>query len=172
MGTKENRCAVRLLAMDVDGTLTDGSIYIGDQGEALKRFYCKDGLALLFLHEIAIIPIIITARNSQILNYRASELGIKEVYQNQKDKDLLLQSLCRKHNVSPAEIAYIGDDINDLRIMKKCGLRLCPRDAQLEIREICDYISSFDGGRGAVRDCLQYLFRYVGCYDKFIQYYS
>lgn len=163
---------IKLLILDIDGTMTDGSIYIGENGESFKRFYCRDGLAILFLKKAGILPVIITARESRIVLNRAKELGITEIYQNQKQKEDLLPVLCRKYGIFREEIAYIGDDINDLKIMKQCGIKLCPKDARPEIRAISDYVSVYKGGSGAVRDCLEYLFRQTGCFDQFIQQYS
>lgn len=163
---------VKLLILDIDGTMTDGNIYIGEHGEIFKRFYCRDGLAILFLEKAGILPVIITARESQIVLNRAKELGISEIYQNQKQKETLLPVLCQRYGIFPEEIAYIGDDINDLRMMKQCGVKLCPKDAHPEIRAISDYVSVYEGGRGAVRDCLEYLFKQTGCFDRFLQQYS
>ncbi len=160
---------IRLLILDVDGTLTDGSIYMGQTGELMKRFSCQDGLAIIFLKEVGITPIIITARDSAIVSNRAKELGITDVYQGQKEKSKLIDSLCAKFQTDLEHVAYIGDDINDLRFMKKCGTKMCPQNAHAEIKAIADYISPKCGGNGAVRDCIEYLFKLIGCYEKFIR---
>lgn len=163
---------IKILILDVDGTLTDGSIYVGEQGEVFKRFHCRDGLAVLFLQQVDIIPIIITARESKSLLRRAQELKIKEIFQNEHDKSKLLAVICEKYDVRYNEIAYIGDDLNDLRAMKQCGLKMCPKDAHPKIRAICDYIAPSNGGQGAVRDSLEYLFQIIGHYGDFISFYS
>lgn len=163
---------IKILILDVDGTLTDGSIYINGQGETFKRFHCRDGLAILFLPQAQILPILLTARESPSLLMRAKELGITEIYQNKKDKSALLKNICEKFDVGYEEIAYIGDDLNDLRAMKQCGLKMCPKDAHPELRAISDYIAPSNGGQGAVRDCLEHLFQITGHYKGFIEFYS
>lgn len=168
---QKQRGKIKLLILDIDGTLTDGSIYMGQDGEIMKRFHCQDGLAIFFLENVGIIPVIITARKSEIVVIRARELGITDLYQNQKNKSNLIDSLCEKYDVNLENFAYIGDDINDLRFMKQCGVKMCPQNAHIEIKAIADYISPKCGGHGAVRDCLEHLFHMIGCYDQFIGYY-
>ena len=144
--------------MDVDGTLTDGKIYMSDNGELFKAFDIKDGCGI---HDIAIpsgiTPVIITGRESKILLNRCSELGIKEVYQKVGNKIEQLTQITQELS----SVAYIGDDINDLFCMQKVkeqgGVIGCPKDAVSDVREIADYISSRDGGDGAVRDFIEWL---------------
>ena len=147
---------IRLLVMDVDGTLTDGRIYMGEKGEVMKAFDVKDGYAIAsFLPMMQIVPVIITGRTSKILERRAEELGIVELHQGVGDKLLKLQEIAKEYDVSEDEIAYIGDDINDISCMTYVGFSGCPKDAVEEVKEIADYICCFDGGRGAVRDFIE-----------------
>lgn len=163
---------IKLVVFDVDGTLTDGSIYIGDQGELCKKYYCRDGLAILFLHQTPMVPIVITSRKSQGLSNRMKELKVTKVYQNSKQKHITLSNICKELCVSLDEVAYIGDDINDYKAMKMCGIKMCPHDAQPEIKDICDYVALHDGGHGAVRDCLEFLFNKTGYINDFWRYYG
>ena len=149
---------VKLLFMDVDGTLTDGKIYMGSDGEAFKAFDIKDGYGI---HEIlpryGIVPVIITGRTSNIVANRAKELGIIELYQGKHSKVETLKTVMRKYNCAPENAAYIGDDILDKPCMEYCGIVGCPADAVPEIREICDYVCKAPGGRGAVREFIEWL---------------
>lgn len=149
---------IKYLVMDVDGTLTDGKIYMSPSGEAMKAFNIKDGCGI---HDIllpaGIAPVIITGRESQIVLNRCKELGITEVYQRQSDKLGKLMEI----TTDLSSVAYIGDDINDLKCMKAVkdagGVIGCPADAVENVKEIADYISLHCGGDGAVRDYIEYL---------------
>ena len=149
---------IKMLIMDVDGTLTDGHIYIGPDGEAMKVFSCKDGLGIKeLLPPLGVTPVIITGRDSVITAKRAQELGITLLYQGIADKLPLLKEIAEKHGLSSEEIAYIGDDLNDLECMQYCGVTGCPQDAQAKIKEIVSFIAPRDGGKGAVRDFIEYI---------------
>lgn len=147
---------VKILAMDVDGTLTDGRIYIGANGEVMKAFDVKDGYAIAHLPEIGIIPVIITGRESQIVSERAKELGIDELYQGVKDKLTMLKQVAMKHQITLEEVAYIGDDLNDIECIQACGLSACPEDAVPGVKDQADYVCLNSGGRGAVREFIEY----------------
>ena len=151
---------IKYLVMDVDGTLTDGKIYIGNKGEMMKAFSIKDGCGI---HDLlipsGIQPIIITGRKSKILLKRCKELGIKRIYQNVKDKKEILKSISEELNT----FAYIGDDINDLPVMQLIkdagGLIGCPSDAVLKVKTISNFVSEYKGGSGAVRDFIEFLLK-------------
>ena len=144
--------------MDVDGTLTDGKIYMGNTGEVCKAFNIKDGCGI---HDIAIpnrlIPVIITGRESQIVLNRCKELGIQNIYQGVSNKLEKLISITQDFS----EVAYIGDDINDLSCMEAVkvagGIIGCPKDAVEKVLEIADYVAGHNGGDGAVRDFIEWL---------------
>ena len=144
--------------MDVDGTLTDGKIYMGNDGEMMKAFSIKDGCGI---HDILIpaeiTPIIITGRTSRILENRCKEIGIKKIYQGVSNKIEKLLSITSDLSVA----AYIGDDINDLAAMnliKEAGGKIgCPADAVEKVKDIADFISSKNGGDGAVREFVEWL---------------
>ena len=149
---------IKYLVMDVDGTLTDGNIYMSPSGEAMKAFNIKDGCGI---HDILIpaniTPIIITVRVSDIVINRCKELGITEVYQGISNKLGKMISVVDEL----ASVAYIGDDINDLACMKAVkgagGLVGCPADAVEKVKEIADYVAVHNGGDGAVRDFIEWI---------------
>ena len=151
---------INYLVMDVDGTLTDGKIYMSSCGEAMKAFNIKDGYGI---HDICIpagiTPVIITGRKSVIVLNRCKELGIKDVHQGVIDKLGKLKALI----VDLSSIAYIGDDLNDLPCMSEVkaagGVVGCPADAVEKVKEISDYVSPHNGGDGAVRDYIEWIIK-------------
>lgn len=148
---------MKMLVMDVDGTLTDGRIYIGADGEVMKAFDVKDGYAIAHLREKGIEPVIITGRSSVIVKERAKELKITELYQGVDNKLSQLKIVAEKMQCNPEEIAYIGDDLNDLECIQFCQLTACPHDAVPEVQQKVDYVCPHDGGRGAVRDFVEFI---------------
>lgn len=146
---------IKILVMDVDGTLTDGKIYIGSEGEMLKAFNVKDGLGISKLRSLNIIPAIITGRESEILKRRSEELKIEELYQGEENKIEKLKELVERYRCSLAEVAYIGDDENDLQCMRECGFTGCPADAVDAVKKEVDYICNKSGGEGAVREFIE-----------------
>lgn len=138
--------------MDVDGTLTDGKIYMSASGEAFKAFDIKDGYTIYALDKIGIIPVIITGRESQIVARRAEELKIKECHQGVSDKLAKLREVAGKYGVAMDEIAYIGDDYNDVACMEACGFTGCPQDAEADIKPKVDYVCQTKSGDGAIRE--------------------
>ena len=149
---------VKLLFMDVDGTLTDGKIYMGADGEVMKAFDIKDGYGI---HELlpghGIIPVIITGRQSKIVENRAAELGVMELYQGRHEKVETMLQVLKKYACEPESASYIGDDILDLPCMNICGTTGCPSDAVEEVKAVCDYVCTSPGGHGAVREFIEWL---------------
>jgi len=143
--------------MDVDGTLTDGTIYISPNGEAMKAFNVKDGYGIVQAIKKGIIPVIITGRKSQIVEERARELKITELYQGIEEKLTKLKEVAEHYKVTPEEIAYIGDDLNDLECIEYCGVTGCPADSVEEIVQKVHYVCKHKGGEGAVREFIQWL---------------
>lgn len=154
-----NLSKIKMLVMDVDGTLTDGKIYYGNTGEVFKAFNVKDGFGIISLEKYGIIPVIITGRESEIVTRRGKELNIKEIHQNVEDKLKTLGLLLKKYGFSADEIAYIGDDLNDLSAMKFCGFSACPRDGIKDLTENVDYISTLNGGSGAIREIIDLIIK-------------
>lgn len=158
MGLKEATQRIKLLVMDVDGTLTDGGIYMGDKGELFKRFNIKDGYAIRhMLPKMGIEPVILTGRESEIVNNRCLELGIKRIYQASRDKADSLKQISEDTGIGSEGMAYIGDDLNDLPAMRMAVIRGCPSDAVKEIKEICEFVSKSNGGYGAVREFIEWI---------------
>lgn len=138
--------------MDVDGTLTDGKIYMSGRGELFKAFNIKDGYTIYTLDKIGIVPVIITGRLSDIVARRAEELRIKECHQGISDKLAKLQDIMQRYDATLDEVAYIGDDYNDLECMRLCGYSACPADAEDDIKQQVDYVCETKAGEGAVRE--------------------
>lgn len=151
---------ITYLVMDVDGTLTDGKIYMGSGGEIMKAFNIKDGCGI---HDIAIpagiIPVIITGRKSDIVLKRCREIGILNIHQGILNKLDELKSITNDLKT----VAYIGDDINDIACMesvkKAGGIVGCPKDAVQKVKQIADFVANYNGGDGAVRDFIEWLVR-------------
>lgn len=150
---------IRMLVLDVDGTLTDGKIYMGEKGEVMKAFSCHDAIPIRNLPKNGIEPVILTGRTSKIVENRAKELYIDSIFQNVANKKEKLEELLILRNLTFQEVAYIGDDENDYEAMLSCGFKACPNDAVEEIKTICDYIATKDGGNGAVREIIDYLLK-------------
>lgn len=158
---------IKYLIMDVDGTLTDGKIYISRAGELMKAFNIKDGCGI---HDIllpsGIVPVIITGRSSDIVLYRCREIGITEVHQGVKNK---LEKLLEIAD-DLSTVAYIGDDINDLSCMEPIkaagGIVGCPRDAVEDVKILSDYVSPYKGGDGAVRDFIEWIVHSLNIDEK------
>lgn len=162
---------IKMLIMDVDGTLTDGGIYIGENGETMKRFNVKDGYGIHnILKEYKIRPVVITGRCSTAVENRCRELGIVDLIQKSKDKLTDSLSLLKKYSLQWEEVACIGDDIPDLEIIKKSGLSGCPADAVDRVKQEVDYVSPYHGGDGAVRDFIEWIVRNendINCKSRF-----
>lgn len=149
---------IKMLITDVDGTLTDGKIYMGPNGEVMKAFNIKDGYALHeLLPELNIIPVIVTGRKSQIVDLRANELKVKEVHQGVKNKREKIEELAQKYSIQLSEIAFIGDDVSDIECIKACGLGACPNDGIEEAKAVAKFIASANGGEGAVRELAEFI---------------
>ena len=145
---------IKLLALDVDGVLTDGSIYISPAGEVFKGFNAKDGMGISCALRSGLQIAVITGRQSPIVERRCEELGITLLQQGVKDKRLTLQQMAQKLGLVREEIAYMGDDLNDIPAFKASGLNLVPADAAIEVMAVADIITKASGGRGAVREAI------------------
>ena len=143
---------IKLVAFDVDGVLTDGSLTFDENGHEYKTFNAKDGQGIVNLHKAGIITAIITARNNGTVEHRAKNLNITELHQGSKNKIETLKEIMSKYNISFEEIAYMGDDLADICILKEVKLAACPADAVDEVKAVANFISSKNGGRGAVRE--------------------
>lgn len=148
---------IKLMAFDVDGVMTDGSVTYDENGVEYKTFNVKDGHGLVRMGQSGFITAIITARNNGTVKHRAENLQITEVHQGQKYKLPVLEEMLKKYNLTFENVSYMGDDLPDLCILEKVGLACCPADAVEEVLEEADFISSKNGGRGAVRELCDFI---------------
>ena len=160
---------IKLVLLDVDGTLTDGGIYRGNNGEELKRFNVKDGYAIVNAQKLGIAFGIITGRKSELVEIRSNELKIKYLYQGISEKTVILEEIMQKTGLEKEEIAYMGDDLNDILIMKQSGLTGAPKDAADEVIQIVDFVSEKNGGSGAVREFVEYILKKDGKWETFLK---
>jgi 3-deoxy-D-manno-octulosonate 8-phosphate phosphatase (KDO 8-P phosphatase) len=150
---------IKLFCMDVDGTLTDGAIHVGPEGELFRSFNVKDGYGIKKLIERGIIPVIITSGESQINLIRFEYLGINEIYQGITEKVGILHNLTLKYNCMLSEIAFIGDDDNDIGCVEEAGISACPSDGSNSMKERVDYVCGKHGGYGAVREFIDLILK-------------
>jgi len=143
---------IRLLLLDVDGVMTDAGIYYSSKGEVMKKFSAKDGYGIMKIQRMGVKVGIITGRVSGIVERRARELGIQEVYQNQENKIEAYRDVTRKLGLSDSEVAFIGDDEPDLPLLRIVGFSAAPSDASAEVLKEVTYVCRCGGGRGAVRE--------------------
>jgi N-acylneuraminate cytidylyltransferase len=143
---------IQMLAMDVDGTLTDAGMYYSSQGEELKKFNTRDGMGITLLHLVGVQTAIVTSESSGFAAARARKLGIETVIAPAKDKGQVLRALAEAHGISLEQIAFIGDDVNDLPALEVAGLAACPCDAAAPVRQVAHYVCQAPGGGGAVRE--------------------
>lgn len=143
--------SVKLALFDVDGVLTDGRLHYGKDGEELKVFHALDGHGLKMLQQAGIQVGVITARQSQALARRLQDLGIEHVFMAVRDKVECFEALCEKLNIEPQYCAFTGDDVIDLGVMQRCGLKCSVENAHFVVKHFADWVSPFAGGGGAVR---------------------
>lgn len=148
---------IKLIVLDVDGCLTDGKIIYTSEGQEIKSFNVKDGLAISSWIKTGRYAAIITGRNSEIVKKRAKELGITHLYQGVNDKETKLQEIMDSLELRRYEVAAIGDDLNDYKMLKKAGRSFTPKDGVKEIRDIADTVLTCNGGEGAVREMIDIL---------------
>ena len=152
--------SIKLIITDVDGVLTDGGMYYSEKGESFKKFNTRDGMGVELLRNHKIPVVIITGENSKIVVKRAKKLLIKDVFIGIKKKELLLSKICKKYDINKNNIAYIGDDINDLEILKQIGFSACPADGISIIKKNTDYICKSKGGEGVLREIADLIISY------------
>ena len=148
----EKAKAIKLVICDVDGVLSNGKVYFGNDNEELKSFNIKDGLGIKQLLNNGIQVAIITGRESNIVSRRSKELGIVHVYQGKKDKIASYDEILENLNLTPEQVAHVGDDLPDIPLMNRSGLGICVSDAHFFVKQNADWPTSSIGGDGAVRD--------------------
>jgi len=157
-----------LIVLDVDGTMTDGSIYLDSNLVETKKFNIKDGLGICLAQSAGIDFMMLTGRSSACVEQRANELRIKYIAQGIQDKAAYLKEFMANHKFSSEQIAYIGDDLNDLPAMRYAGVSACPTDAADEVKAYCDFVLTPKGGEGAVRAFIELLFKKKNLWKKAI----
>jgi len=157
---------IKLVIFDVDGVLTDGSLYLGDDGLEYKAFNSKDGLGIRMLQQCDVVVGIITGRQSKVVEYRMKSLGIQHVYQGQVPKFPAYEKLIAEVGVSMAETAYVGDDVVDLPIMQKAGLSIAVQDCHPYILRYSHWQTPSVGGRGAGREVCEMIMQAQGRLDE------
>lgn len=162
---------IRLVIFDVDGVLTDGSLFLGDDGQEYKAFHSKDGHGMVMLQKNGVTIGIITGRTSEVVRKRMESLGIKHVYQGQKDKLPAYEKLKQELGLSDEQIAYVGDDVVDLPVMVKVGLSIAVQDAHNLTKEHAHWITPSNGGRGAAREVCEMLMHAQGTLEDALEYY-
>ncbi len=167
----QNAAKIKLLALDVDGVLTDGSLNIGAEGELFKAFNARDGLGISCLLRSGVRVAIITGRKSEIIHRRAQELGITEIYEGIKDKRKALAELAEAGGLQREEIAYMGDDLNDLPALVYAGLPCAPADAAPEVLAASSFTAKSCGGRGAVREAAELILKAGGKWKEIVDSY-
>lgn len=166
MTTLEN---ISVLALDVDGVLTDGTIIFTQYtGVENKKFHVHDGLGISLWLKAGNEVILISGRKADCVNIRAKELGIKHVLQGSKDKIADLDKTLSKIGAMPAHTAFVGDDLGDIAVMQHVGYAIAVHDAAQEVKDISNWITHRDGGRGAVRDAIEHIMKETGCWQDAI----
>ena len=143
---------IKVILTDVDGVLTDGGRYYSEKGEVIKKFHVRDGMGVNILLRNGIPTAIVTKENSRIVRKWAKEMNVSKVYSGLVVKENELEKICKHFKVSPSEIAFIGDDVNDVELMKKVGLAATPHDGVLQAKKIANYVCKSSGGNGVLRE--------------------
>ena len=160
-----------MVIIDVDGVLTDGKIFLNDNGNESKAFYAQDGTGIAYLHRAGIKTAIISGRKSKAVEYRAKELHIEDVYQGALKKIDVYEKILKKHKIQENEICYIGDDLIDLPILRRVGFSVAVPDAPAEVKESVSYITNAQGGHGAVREVVEKILKSQGKWDMIMSRY-
>jgi YrbI family 3-deoxy-D-manno-octulosonate 8-phosphate phosphatase len=153
LATKLKR--IRLFATDVDGVLTDAGMYYSESGEELKKFNTRDGMGIKLLQRAGLITAIVTQERTKLVAWRGGKLMIPEVHQGVMDKLSLVREMAGRHSLSMEEVAYIGDDVNDLATLKAVGFSATPADGLPQVAAAVDYVCVKKGGEGAVREIIE-----------------
>ena len=162
---------IRLVIFDVDGVLTDGSLFIGDGGEEYKAFNSRDGHGMKMLQKSGVDIGIITGRTSDVVRHRMDSLGIKHVYQGQLDKRPAFEELIAKLGIPAEQVAYVGDDVIDLPILIRVGLAIAVQDAHQLVKQHSHWITPNPGGRRAARDVCEFIMQAQGTLEEQLNYY-
>lgn len=157
---------IKALVFDVDGVMTDGSLTFDENGVEYKTFNAKDGQGIIMMNRSGFVTAIITARENGTVRHRFKNLGMTKLYEGCKNKIAALRDFMEEFHLKPEEISYMGDDLPDICVLKTVGLPCCPNDAVEEVREHARFISTKNGGRGAVRELCDFILKASGKYEE------
>ncbi len=163
--------SIKMVVFDVDGVMTDGRLYFGDDGQEYKAFHSLDGHGLKMLKQCGVELAIITGRSSNVVQHRAHNLGIEWVYQGVSDKLLAWRELLEQVGLQPEQTAYMGDDVVDLPVMVRCGLAITVPEAPGDVHQHAHLITSRSGGNGAVREACEFIMKAQGRYAQLLAHY-
>lgn len=164
--------SIQLLVFDVDGVLTDGSIFLDDDGKETKRFHVRDGFAIKAAMSLGLKVGILTGRSSRVVTHRMMELGVHLVIQGAPDKAIGFETLCQLAAVDPTNAAYLGDDLIDLPAMLRSGYPMAVADAVTEVRGEARFVTSTPGGRAAAREAIEHILKAQGRWDEVVERYA
>lgn len=165
MAASDKASLIRLLIVDIDGVLTDGGLHFDNRGEEYKTFNSLDGHGIRMLLECAIDVAVITGRQSKIVNHRMGDLGVRHIYQGNRDKLPAFERLLQDTGIEAAQTAYIGDDLPDLPIMQRVGFAVAVQNAHGFVKQHCDLVTTASGGHGAVREVTDFILHAQGLLD-------
>lgn len=171
MDYKARARGIELVVFDVDGVLTGGQLLIGPSGEVMKFFHVHDGMGISLAHQAGLYTAIVTARESQIVAWRGTELKIRDIYQGVGDKAKAVRHLMVKYDLKPEQVAYVGDDLNDLPAFRQVGLACAVGNAAPEVKAQAHYAAGKDGGQGAVREIMEMILKSQNKWDGLVQTY-
>ena len=169
---EDKSSTIKLILLDVDGVLTDGAVVMYGDGSESKRFFIRDGIALVWAQRVGLRVGILSARHSATTLQRAAQLGITLVHQGVASKAAAYDDILTDTAVTDAEVAYMGDDVVDLAVLRRVGLSAAPSDAVAEVRACVDFVSAYRGGEGAVRELVELILRAQGRWDSIVSSYQ
>ena len=143
---------IKVLLTDVDGVLTDGGMYYSSKGDVMKKFHARDGMGVTLLRKKGIPTIIVTKEKTDMVRKWANKMKVVELFDGIQNKEKIVDVICKKYKVSVDQIGYIGDDVNDIELLKKVGFSATPKNGIIKVQKIVDYICKKNGGEGAFRE--------------------
>lgn len=168
---RERASRIRLVIFDVDGVLTDGSLYLGDDGLEYKAFNSRDGHGMVMLQHSGVRLAVITGRTSNVVQMRMESLGISDVFQGYREKLPAYEELKQRLSLADETIAYVGDDVVDLPVMRRVGLAVAVADAQPQVRDLAHWCTAAPGGRGAAREVCEMIMEAQGTFEPMMSRY-
>jgi len=157
---------IKMIILDVDGVMTDGRTFVNEQRIEAKAFSYRDGFGIYMASKVGIKFGIITGRKSPIVELRAEQLGIEEVHQGFENKDVILEDILKRNGINYNEVAYMGDDLFDIPVMRVVGLSATPADGEDEVKAVTDWVAPRNGGHGAVRDFIELILKAKGIWEE------